>query len=96
MLFITVRISKPRFEIGSDFLALVYQWSLAGTFEQSMKLPNVIWGTVALICLDMIVFFSTQWWRQKAYNIFLSTHIIGFIIVMPAVSLIIIKEENPA
>ena len=58
-----------------------------------MKLPNAIWGTVALICLDVIVFFSTQYWRQKAYNLFLSTHIIGFVIVMPAVSLIIVERK---
>ena len=78
-----------------NFFLLVYQWSLQGTLKQSMKLPNAIWGTVALICFDMIVFFSTQYWRQKAYNLFLSTHIIGFIIVMPAVSLIIVEEGNP-
>ena len=53
-----------------------------------MKHPNAIWGTVALICVDMIVFFSTQYWRQRAYNLFLSTHIVCFILVMPAVSLI--------
>jgi len=65
---------------------LVYKWSLKGTFTQSIKLPHVIWGTIALVCLDMIVFFSTQYWRQKAYNLFLSTHIVCFILLMPAVS----------
>ncbi|KIM41657.1 hypothetical protein M413DRAFT_409883 [Hebeloma cylindrosporum] len=61
-----------------------YLWSLQGTLAESMKGSHAIWGTVALICLDMIVFFSTEYWRQKAYNLFLTTHIIGFILVMPA------------
>ncbi|KAF8154708.1 hypothetical protein B0H34DRAFT_717545 [Crassisporium funariophilum] len=61
-----------------------YQWSLDGTFKQSMKRSNSIWGLVALICIDMIFFFSTAYWRQRAYNLFLTTHIFGFIFVLPA------------
>lgn len=65
----------------------VYVWSLTGTFQQNIRRPSSIWGLVALICVDLIFFFSTSFWRQKAYNIFLVTHIIGFILVLPAVSL---------
>jgi len=46
-----------------------------------------MWGMVTLVCLDMIFLFSTQAVRNKAYNFFLSTHIIGFIFVLPAVRL---------
>ncbi|KIM43579.1 hypothetical protein M413DRAFT_25919 [Hebeloma cylindrosporum] len=61
-----------------------YKWSLKGTFTQSIKLPFAIWGIVTITCFNMIVFFSTQYWRQRAYNLFLATHIIGFIVIMPA------------
>ncbi|KAF4609979.1 hypothetical protein D9613_010568 [Agrocybe pediades] len=61
-----------------------YQWSLAGTFKKSIASPQSMWGLVALICLDMIFLFSIQAVRSKAYNFFLSTHIVGFILVLPA------------
>ncbi|KAJ3497971.1 hypothetical protein NLJ89_g10279 [Agrocybe chaxingu] len=61
-----------------------FKWSLEGTFKQSMKRPNAIWGLIALLCLDALAFFSTAYWRKKAYNLFLSTHVISLIIVLPA------------
>ncbi|TFK37001.1 hypothetical protein BDQ12DRAFT_608543 [Crucibulum laeve] len=61
-----------------------YKWSLAGTFVASMQRSSNAWGMVALVCVDMLFFFSTAFWRQKAYNIFISTHIIGFVLVLPA------------
>ncbi|KAF8960641.1 hypothetical protein BDZ97DRAFT_1940337 [Flammula alnicola] len=64
-----------------------YAWSLDGTFTTEIKTPAAIWGTIALICLDILFFFSTEYWRGKAYNIFLTTHIVGFILVLPALYL---------
>lgn len=61
-----------------------YVWSLTGTFQQNILRPSSIWGLITLICVDLIFFFSTSFWRQKAYNIFLVTHIIGFILILPA------------
>ncbi|KAF8811101.1 hypothetical protein BYT27DRAFT_7221556 [Phlegmacium glaucopus] len=61
-----------------------YIWSLAGTAARRFAQPHIIWGTVALACLDLIFFFSTQYWRQRAYNLFLTTHIIGFMLILPA------------
>ncbi|PPR00684.1 hypothetical protein CVT24_000972 [Panaeolus cyanescens] len=61
-----------------------YSWSLAGTFAANLRRTPVRWGIIALICLDMIYFFSVEFVRNKSYNFFLSTHILGFIIVWPA------------
>jgi len=63
----------------------VYKWSLEGTFKTNMQLAPRIWAMVALLCFDMIFVFATQFARGKAYNLFLCTHIVGFILVLPAV-----------
>ena len=47
--------------------------------------PQNVWGIVALACMDLIFFFSTPYWRERAYNFFLTTHVTGFILVLPAV-----------
>jgi len=52
---------------------------------QQLKRPFTAWGLVALVCLDCMVLFSTALWRQKAYPLFLATHSIGAILVLPAV-----------
>lgn len=52
-----------------------------------IAVPSNYWGLIALICADVLVLFSTRWMRDKAYNLFLSTHIISFILILPAVSL---------
>jgi hypothetical protein len=62
-----------------------YAWSISGTFTKAIKSPSNAWGLATLVCIDSIYFFSTEYFRQKAYNIFLSTHVLGFIIVLPAV-----------
>lgn len=74
----------------SDMVVLfsVYQWSLAGSFMQQLNRPFTSWGLVALVCLDCMVLFSTSLWRQKAYALFLATHTIGAILVLPAVRVI--------
>lgn len=66
-------------------LGFVYEWTDAGTFLTHINKPSNAWGLVALTCADTIFFFSTAVWRQKAYNIFLSTHIISFSVLLPAI-----------
>ncbi|KAF7419392.1 hypothetical protein PC9H_001981 [Pleurotus ostreatus] len=61
-----------------------YKWSAEGTFTQSIKLPMVVWGFVGLVCVDILYVFSTPFWRQRAYNVFLSSHFIGFGLLLPA------------
>ncbi|KAH7926604.1 hypothetical protein BV22DRAFT_344765 [Leucogyrophana mollusca] len=65
-------------------LGYIYEWTFAGTFSKYIRQTPVIWAFVALGCLDFIYFFSTSFWRQKAYNVFFSTHVIGFIVFLPA------------
>ncbi|KAH7912892.1 hypothetical protein BJ138DRAFT_1082687 [Hygrophoropsis aurantiaca] len=65
-------------------LGYIYQWTFSGTFSKYIIQPANIWALVALGCLDLIYFFSTSFWRQKAYNVFFSTHVIGFVIFLPA------------
>ncbi|KAF9479536.1 hypothetical protein BDN70DRAFT_688824 [Pholiota conissans] len=68
-------------------LRYLYSWSLNGTLAEEFKDPETIWGLIALLCIDIIFFFSTAYWRQKAYNIFLGSHILGFVLVLPALYL---------
>lgn len=46
----------------------------------------VIYGFVALISVDLIYIFSLPYFRQRAYNIFYGSHILFFILFLPAVS----------
>ncbi|KAF8625150.1 hypothetical protein AX15_005535, partial [Amanita polypyramis BW_CC] len=62
-----------------------YEWSFNGTFATRIAETRNIWGMIALICVDLIFIFSTSFWRTKAYNVFLTTHFLGYIIAIPAV-----------
>jgi ferric-chelate reductase len=46
----------------------------------------VIWGFVAVISLDLLYIFSIQFFRQRAYNFFYGSHVVFFILFLPAVS----------
>ncbi|KAF9065852.1 hypothetical protein BDP27DRAFT_1331474, partial [Rhodocollybia butyracea] len=70
---------------------IVYKWNLEGVFMNQIAVPSNYWGLIALICADVLVLFSTRWMRDKFYNMFLSTHIISFILILPA-----IVSHNPA
>ncbi|KAF8880563.1 hypothetical protein BD779DRAFT_1788575 [Infundibulicybe gibba] len=68
-------------------IGYIYRWSLAGTVITAFKRPTTAWALVALLCLDCLLVFSTAYWRQKSYNLFISTHIICFILLLPAIYL---------
>ncbi|ESK85768.1 putative iron reductase [Moniliophthora roreri MCA 2997] len=65
-------------------LGYFYSWTLLGIFSQAIKAPTAYWGLIALICLDLLYFFSTSFWRQNAYNMFISTHVVCAILLLPA------------
>ncbi|EIW75936.1 hypothetical protein CONPUDRAFT_85161 [Coniophora puteana RWD-64-598 SS2] len=65
-------------------LGYFYQWTLNGTLHKWIKEPSNIWAIVALVSLDICYFFSTPFWRRKAYNIFFNTHVLGFVLFLPA------------
>ncbi|KAF9239998.1 hypothetical protein BU15DRAFT_74226 [Melanogaster broomeanus] len=62
----------------------IYVWTFDGTLSAYLHTSHVIWALVALVALDVLYFFSTSFWRRKAYNIFIGTHIICFIVFLPA------------
>jgi predicted ferric reductase len=64
---------------------IIFLWTDAGIFTKQMNKTSHKWALVALISVNAIVFFSTSFWRRKAYNVFLTTHIIGFSLILPAV-----------
>ena len=64
---------------------VVYRWCLEGTLMWHMTHSYTRWGLVGLIAMDVMAFFSTSFWRRRAYNVFLASHIIGFSILLPAV-----------
>ncbi|KAI6044555.1 ferric reductase like transmembrane component-domain-containing protein [Pisolithus marmoratus] len=66
-------------------LGYIYEWASEGQLAAELKMPQRMWGLVALVALDIIYFFSTPFWRSKAYNIFFGSHIICFIIFLPTV-----------
>lgn len=63
----------------------IYEWVFQGKLSVYLKEPSVIWGLVALAAVDTLYLFSTSFWRRKAYNIFFGSHIICFIVFLPAV-----------
>ena len=69
---------------SSDYI--VYKRSIDGTIAHKFTLPSNYWGLIALICMDLLFFFSTEFWRKRSYNVFLATHIVGFCLLLPAVS----------
>ncbi|KAF6752852.1 ferric reductase transmembrane component [Ephemerocybe angulata] len=73
--------------IGSNLHALfyVYRWTAAGTFTQYIALPKNAWGMVMLVAIDVLCVFSTSLWRQKAYTIFIWSHTIAVIMLLPAI-----------
>lgn len=65
--------------------AIVYKWLLESVFMETIAKPRFYWGLIGMICFDCLFFFSTAWWRQNAYNVFLGTHIVSFSLLFPAV-----------
>lgn len=64
----------------------VFKWLNAGTFATSIARPRNAWGLVLLVAMDLLFFFSLDFWRRKAYNVFWWSHTIGIIILFPSVS----------
>lgn len=76
---------SPCLRWNADCYFIVYKWLIAGTFQASIKSPSNTWGLVGLVAFDLIFFCSTDWWRKNAYNFFITTHVVGFCLLFPAV-----------
>ncbi|KAI0320002.1 ferric reductase like transmembrane component-domain-containing protein [Amylostereum chailletii] len=58
-------------------IGYLYQWATLEVMSESLSAPSNQWGLVSLISLDIILAFSTEYVRQRAYNLFLASHILG-------------------
>ncbi|KAH8078725.1 iron reductase [Cristinia sonorae] len=58
-------------------LGYFYEWALEGTVAKHMAEPVNARATVGLVCIDILAFFSTSFWRNRFYNVFLVTHVIA-------------------
>lgn len=47
--------------------------------------PRYAWGVVAIVCIDILFFFSLAIWRLRAYNVFYLSHIAAFVLFLIAV-----------
>ncbi|KDQ57126.1 hypothetical protein JAAARDRAFT_35728 [Jaapia argillacea MUCL 33604] len=61
-------------------LGYFYSWALEGSFQENISQGFVIWGLIATISLNMLVFLSTAFVRERAYNLFMFGHITGFLV----------------
>ncbi|KAG2059380.1 hypothetical protein BDR06DRAFT_949427 [Suillus hirtellus] len=70
--------------IGANvhFIGYVYKWSLAGDIYSKLAEDYVRWGIVALVCLDILGFCSTDYVRSKSYNLFITSHVVSLIIFL--------------
>ncbi|KAG1741000.1 ferric reductase like transmembrane component-domain-containing protein [Suillus lakei] len=70
--------------IGANvhFIGYVYKWSLAGDIYKKLAEDYVRWGIVALVCLDLLGFCSTEYVRSKSYNLFIVSHVASLIIFL--------------
>ena len=67
-------------------ILVVYKWTVLGTISKEFKEPSNRWGLVTLTIADIIFVFSRPIVRAKAYNLFRTTHFVGYILIIPAVS----------
>ncbi|KAF8443883.1 ferric reductase like transmembrane component-domain-containing protein [Boletus edulis BED1] len=70
--------------IGANVHAIgyIYEWTIAGVILQRLDEPFIRWGLVALVCFDLLGFFSVHCVRTKSYNLFFGTHFVGLILAL--------------
>ena len=64
---------------------LVYKWTLNGIFASEIRQSSNVWGIVGLACLEVLAIFSIPPIRRRFYTVFLGSHIVAFIVFLPAV-----------
>jgi ferric-chelate reductase len=72
--------------VNAHALGFFYKWFIAKQFRENISQPKNSAGLVALICIDSLFFFSTKFWRQKAYTVFVTTHILSLTVLLFALS----------
>ncbi|KAH8109484.1 ferric reductase like transmembrane component-domain-containing protein [Phellopilus nigrolimitatus] len=59
-----------------------YKWTIEGSLNENFQEPFVRWGLIGLIGLEILYFTSLGFFRHRAYNFFLSAHIIGIFLLL--------------
>ncbi|KAJ7472299.1 hypothetical protein B0H11DRAFT_1811591 [Mycena galericulata] len=65
-------------------LGYIFQWSQEGIFTAKIKTSTNTHALLALTAINLMFLFSTAFFRSNYYRIFVSTHILGFAILFPA------------
>ncbi|KAI1792236.1 incomplete iron reductase [Ganoderma leucocontextum] len=63
-----------------------YAWSADGSFSKNIALPSFTWALVALICADLLLLLSTEFFRTKFYNsVFIPSHVLSVVLLLVGV-----------
>ena len=63
----------------------VYKWSLTGTMQARLSMPNNLSGLVALIAFDLLFLSSLSFVRKRMYTLFVLIHITCVMVILYAV-----------
>lgn len=81
----SVTVSILSVHANVSLLLSVYDWTAAGTFNEKIKVPFIAWGFVGLLASDLLVFFTTSYWRERIYALFVGTHVVCVILLLGSV-----------
>ncbi|THH16312.1 hypothetical protein EW146_g4311 [Bondarzewia mesenterica] len=70
--------------INVHAIGYIYQWFITGTLKVELATPYIRWGFAGLAAVDILAFCSISFVRQKLYNFFYASHIVGFIVFLVA------------
>ncbi|KAI0055985.1 hypothetical protein BV25DRAFT_1865522 [Artomyces pyxidatus] len=60
-------------------IGFIFKWSIAGTVHEEFMKPKFISALIALGSIDLLVLGTTAYVRERAYNLFVATHIVSLI-----------------
>ncbi|KAI0081353.1 hypothetical protein K474DRAFT_1588112 [Panus rudis PR-1116 ss-1] len=63
----------------------IYKWAQAGQFGKHIQSAEMQWGLLALICFDILFFFSLSIFRQRFYQFFYVTHFLALLFALIAI-----------
>ncbi|KIL62831.1 hypothetical protein M378DRAFT_80578 [Amanita muscaria Koide BX008] len=73
----------------------LYPWAKNGKLDVMLQDPSNQWGLVAMFCMDILFLFSISFFRKRAYEIFRATHLMGYLLVVPAIYLHMPDSTTP-
>ncbi|KAM6494876.1 Ferric reductase like transmembrane component domain containing protein [Amanita muscaria] len=73
----------------------LYPWAKNGKLDVMLQDPSNRWGLVAMFCMDILFLSSISFFRKRAYKIFRATHLVGYLLVVPAIYLHMPDSTTP-